>query len=99
MMLKSNLLRYANTIPYPPLPSSLLFNRNEGMRSQSDEALLPDILDNLLVIERLSTHAVKLDQQFLSGSLSKLQLQLDPALELLLLDLEAIAIGDADLNN
>jgi hypothetical protein len=69
------------------------------MRSQSDEALLPDILDNLLVIERLSIHAVKLDQQFLSGSLSKLQLQLDPALELLLLDLEAIAIGDADLNN
>ena len=73
--------------------------RNEGVTSQSDEALLPDILDNLLVIERLSIHAVKLDQQFLSGSLSKLQLQLDPALELLLLDLEAIAIGDADLNN
>ena len=71
----------------------------KGMASQSDEALLPDILNNLLVIECLSIHAVKLDQQFLSSSLRQLQLQFNSALKLFLLDLEGISVDDADLHD
>ena len=71
----------------------------KGMASQSDEALLPDILNNLLVIECVSIHAVELDQQFLSGSLSQLHLKFHSALKLFLLDLEGISVDDANLHD
>ena len=71
----------------------------KGMASQSDEALLPDILNNLLVIECVSIHAVELDQQFLSGSPRQLYLQFHSALELFVLDLEGIGVGDGDLHD
>ena len=78
----------------PTLYISYVYQINKG----SCEALLSDLVDDLLIVKKIAVDSVELDQQFLRGGNAQLDFDLHAFLELFLFDFVAVGIHHSDLH-